>query len=305
MITVAVCARNDEATIAPCLRSLEGQECRGGFELVVIDDASTDRTARIVERNFPRYALFREPRHVGWAELVRRRLPGFRGDVVAFLGSHAEAEPGWLAAVEHEMRRSSQIVTGFGSHGRDHLLERFEALSVHADYLGREEREVPFVWDDNFAIRRDLLGPALPQTDVILSDGVAGMFLSRRLRDAGLPIHYRPSMKIRHATNSLAEIFRIWYRDMATNAVLMRRVDRSIPGARLLWTGPVAAALITAGRFAHGARTFFAARRTLHASRAEAAFHGALLACLMPGYFVGLCRAMFRKSPRRGTERAG
>ena len=46
VVSVIVPARNEEACLALCLESLVGQEGID-FEVIVVDDASTDRTAEI------------------------------------------------------------------------------------------------------------------------------------------------------------------------------------------------------------------------------------------------------------------
>jgi chlorobactene glucosyltransferase len=70
LISVLVPARNEEANIGPCLKSLCGQDYPN-FEVVVLDDASTDRTAQIVEgiaAGDPRVSLVSgQPLPEGWA----------------------------------------------------------------------------------------------------------------------------------------------------------------------------------------------------------------------------------------------
>ena len=50
-ITVLIPARNEEAIILDCLRSLAGQSYpKDRFEVIVLDDHSTDRTAAVVQK---------------------------------------------------------------------------------------------------------------------------------------------------------------------------------------------------------------------------------------------------------------
>jgi hypothetical protein len=222
---------------------------------------------------------------VGWP-----RCAIFQGELLAFLGAHCQAETGWLAAIEQEAAKGAVVFTGSGHHGEHGLLERFHALSVHGDYVSLQEGEVPFLWDDNFAIRPGLLQDGLPETDVLLSDGAGAVLLSRNLHKMGIPIAYRPSLRINHATHSLGEMLRMWYGEMAVNSVAMKVADPSAPGAGLLRLGPLAAAALAAKRLLQGVTTMYHARRWLQVSLPEWVFHSGLLALFMPAYFLGLSR---------------
>jgi len=251
MITIVVYTLNDQQSIATCLRSLVSQHSEGGHEVVVIDDGSTDGTADIVARDYPQFQLLRQARTAGWVAVLREHLAGFGGEVLAFLGAHCQAEADWLVTVEREMARDEPpVITGSGEHGRQRFLQRFQALSVHGDYVGQAEM--------------------------------------------GIPIAYRPALRIQHDTHSLAEMFGMWYGEMAVNSLAMKRADPTAPGAGLLRLGPIAAAGLAAKRWLQGLACMSRARRWLGVSLPELGLHAGLLALMMPAYFSGLCREWFR-----------
>jgi 4,4'-diaponeurosporenoate glycosyltransferase len=64
-VSVIVPARNEEANLARCLQSLTGQS-DVSYEVIVVDDHSTDRTAEIA-RNFPVRVMEADPLPPGWA----------------------------------------------------------------------------------------------------------------------------------------------------------------------------------------------------------------------------------------------
>ena len=70
LISVLIPARDEEANIETCLKSLQEQDYPN-FEILVLDDHSSDNTAAIVERiavQDSRVRLFRsEPLPEGWA----------------------------------------------------------------------------------------------------------------------------------------------------------------------------------------------------------------------------------------------
>jgi GT2 family glycosyltransferase len=102
-ISVVVCAHDRRADLVQALDSLESQTLAPeGFEVVVVDNASTDGSAEAVESRaatFPApLRLVREPR-LGVAHARNAGIAAARGAVVAFLDSDAVAEPSWLAGL--------------------------------------------------------------------------------------------------------------------------------------------------------------------------------------------------------------
>jgi glycosyltransferase involved in cell wall biosynthesis len=292
MFSIVITARNDERTIAACLDSVAAQGSGVAHEIVVLDDASGDGTAALVAKRYPGVKLLLEPTRVGWVGILRRHLPELRGEAVAFLGSHCRADPDWLRVAQTLMDSGLEAASGFGRHGQGRWLDRLEALSMHAEYLGPQAGEVSLLWDDNFVIRRDLLADALPATDLVLSDGTGAALLSRRLRKLGRVLPYRPELRVTHAGASLGEQFRTWSRDMARNALDIRRADPAMPLASALKWGPLAALPIAAGRWIHGLKGMARARRDLGVGPSELALDGVLFTALMAAYGFGLLREL-------------
>jgi glycosyltransferase involved in cell wall biosynthesis len=95
--SVIVCAYNEERYLASCLHSLLAQS-RPADEIIVVNNASTDRTASIA-------ASIAGVRLVDESEkgLVRARERGrraARGDVLAYIDADCRAPLGWLESVE-------------------------------------------------------------------------------------------------------------------------------------------------------------------------------------------------------------
>lgn len=97
--TVVVCTHNRSALLAPCIESLALQTLpRDEFEIIIVDDGSTDQTPAVCARfnHLPHLRVIRQPN----AGLGAARERGWRagsGPVVAFLDDDAEAPPDWLA----------------------------------------------------------------------------------------------------------------------------------------------------------------------------------------------------------------
>ena len=117
-ITVVVCTRNRADRIAVALDSLGRLETDGAFrfDVLVVDNGSTDDTAAIVERiasGFPvtLRRIFEEQPGVGRAR--NRGVAESRGEWIAFFDDDQAADPRWLAElVALAERKQARCVGG-------------------------------------------------------------------------------------------------------------------------------------------------------------------------------------------------
>lgn len=98
--TVIVCTRNRAGLVAGCLASLAEQTI-SDFDIVVVDNGSTDGTARLLtswtEHEPARRRVVTEPTP-GLSRARNAGLAVTQADVVLFIDDDAVAPPGWAAA---------------------------------------------------------------------------------------------------------------------------------------------------------------------------------------------------------------
>lgn len=97
--TIIIITYNSAATIGACLDAVARLEPRGAFELVVLDNASTDDTVAFVTQRFPAVQLIVESENWGFAGGVNRAVAPTQGAYVLLLNPDAQPEPGWAAAL--------------------------------------------------------------------------------------------------------------------------------------------------------------------------------------------------------------
>ena len=124
-VSVLIPARDEEESIADAIRSV--RENRGvEFEILVLDDGSTDRTAEVVAREVAldeRVRLIEGPsmpegwcgkQHAGATRAARSSHP-----VLVFLDADVRLEPGGLARVIGFLENSgADLVSGFPRQSR-------------------------------------------------------------------------------------------------------------------------------------------------------------------------------------------
>ena len=111
-ITVVVVNWNRRNLLAACLDSLARQSWRD-FEVVVVDNGSSDGSVALVKALSPSYRvplhLIENSNNRGFCAANNQGFAASRSELVALLNNDAEAEPGWLAALERVIRSSEDM----------------------------------------------------------------------------------------------------------------------------------------------------------------------------------------------------
>jgi len=109
MISVLLLTRNRKAELQRCLESLEQQTTRD-FEVVVVDNGSTDGTAEMLRQHTGCRIVRVENRAGGsFAEARNRGLDPAHGEIVAFIDDDCTAEPHWLEKIAHELQEVDAV----------------------------------------------------------------------------------------------------------------------------------------------------------------------------------------------------
>ena len=110
-ISVVIPTYNRWPILEKCLVAMEQQTPSGeieGYEVVLVDDGSTDGTPDLLRQQadrFPHVRLF-EQAHGGPAEGRNRGVDQARGDVIVFIDSDLVVVPGFLASHARALQRT-------------------------------------------------------------------------------------------------------------------------------------------------------------------------------------------------------
>ena len=180
--SVVVPAHNEAEFLGDCLESLLGQDFAGGYEIIVVDNNSTDGTADVA-RAFG-VTVTSEPRlGVCWARQSGTELAF--GEIVVSTDADTVYDPGWLSRIDRAFRADPAVVAVAGPcrfvdaprWGRMYAGALFRSVN----FLSRITGRVPYVAAANLAFRRK----EWEGYDTQATQGGDELDLLRRLRRRG------------------------------------------------------------------------------------------------------------------------
>jgi len=109
MISIIIPAYNEEKRIARCLKSILAQEYLSAYEVMVVDNASFDKTAEIVKKDFPRVKLFFEPQK-GVTVARNRGSREARGDILIFFDADVVVPKDYIKRILAKFQQDKNLV---------------------------------------------------------------------------------------------------------------------------------------------------------------------------------------------------
>jgi GT2 family glycosyltransferase len=105
-ISVVIVNYNGTQWLEGCLSSLTAQTFKS-FEIVLVDNASTDESCALVEKKFPHVSLVRSKMNVGFASGNNIGIRAARGNLIATLNTDTRVEPDYLEKLAAPMQNSN------------------------------------------------------------------------------------------------------------------------------------------------------------------------------------------------------
>jgi len=96
--TIIILAWNGEKYLQACLEAVLSQ-AYSAFEVIVVDNASTDTSVSIVQSFLPRVRLIQNETNLGYAGGNNVGLQAAKGDILVLLNQDTVVQPGWLTAI--------------------------------------------------------------------------------------------------------------------------------------------------------------------------------------------------------------
>ena len=108
LVSVIVVNWNGKAYLGECLESLRSQKFFD-FEIIVVDNGSTDGSTELVRSHFPECLLIQNPFNYGFARGNNQGIEKAKGRYIALLNNDAQAESDWLGELVKAAEKDPRI----------------------------------------------------------------------------------------------------------------------------------------------------------------------------------------------------
>lgn len=108
-LSVTICSWNTQSDLRACLTSLRECKDEADFEVIVVDNASSDGSADMVEQEFPEFRLLRQSENLGFTGGHNLAIKERKGSNVALLNSDTIVHPGAIGALVQFMRENPGV----------------------------------------------------------------------------------------------------------------------------------------------------------------------------------------------------
>ncbi len=157
MVSVIIPAYNSQKTIKGLLDSLFQQDFSDVYEIIVVDDGSTDSTAAIVS-GYDNVKLIKQ-NNAGPAAARNKGAAEAKGDIILFTDSDCEAAPNWIDEMVKPFKGQPEIkgAKGIYKTKQKNLVARFVQLEYEDKYdLMKREKYIDFIDTYSAGFRRDI-----------------------------------------------------------------------------------------------------------------------------------------------------
>ncbi|KYC37142.1 glycosyl transferase [Scytonema hofmannii PCC 7110] len=205
-VSVVICAYNAERTMDSCLASLKNLNYPN-YEVIVVNDGSTDRTLEITQRYDYVRLISQENKGLSAARNVG--IAAATGEIVAFTDSDCMADPDWLTYVVAKFLSSGLAAVGGPnlSPPEDSLVPACVAVSPGVPtHVLLSDEVAEHIAGCNMAFRREVLQEICgfdPQFRVAGDD----VDLCWRLQDKGYTIGFSPAAIVWHFRRNTVDAY--------------------------------------------------------------------------------------------------
>jgi GT2 family glycosyltransferase len=245
LASVIILGWGGEPYIQNCLNALRRQTYPA-MEVIVVDNGSPDRTAEIVERDFPEVKLIRTDRNLGVAGGNNFGLKTAKGEIRVLINADVEVYPDWLENLARAMLADPTIgLAGAKLLYPDGTIQfaggRIEGPRGYTYHIGWHEpdqgqwdslRDVDFLTGASLAITRQALERIGYEDERFFPIDYEDADMSYRARGAGFRVVLVPSaVAIHHesSTTGATDLGRV----LPLEAGRLRFVCKHWPASRL------------------------------------------------------------------------
>jgi hypothetical protein len=107
-LSVVVVSWNVKPQLKNCLNSILGEKLKD-FEVIVVDNASSDGSPQMVERDFPQVKLIKNNQNLGFSKANNQAIKISQGEYILLLNSDTVIQPGAIQKMVNFMDKNKRV----------------------------------------------------------------------------------------------------------------------------------------------------------------------------------------------------
>ncbi len=258
LLSIIICTYNRAPLLQRALESLARQTLKPEqFEVVVVDDGSSDNTAEVCEvvsHRMRNVKYISSGRNIGTGSAANIGVQSSKGEYLIFTDDDCIAQEDWAECMSNALNKYPLVAGTVASPVSDFVKLCHNIAEFHPFLPGRKAGPTDFIAGANMGVRRSLFEEVkgFPNAHPVAED----MHFILKAREAGYQIRFVPEAVVIHDHNrtSLSNIFR-YSANHASETILLRNRYRLLlhtpfilrSPILILTAAPVIAFKVTAG----------------------------------------------------------
>lgn len=211
MVSLVILSYNTVALLAECISSVYKNVKDLDFEIIVVDNNSTDHSVHIVKTKFPKVRVIESDKNLGFAGGVNLGVKHARGDLVLLLNSDTRVDSGSVKTlVEFIGENENVAVVGGKLKNKDGTSSSsyssfYTPLQIFLFLFGRKQGKsnvknpIPVDWvSGGFMLVRKDIFDRVNGLDPHFFMYIEDMEFCYRLKKKGYEVYYNPRATVEH-----------------------------------------------------------------------------------------------------------
>ena len=258
-VSIIVCTYNRASLLRRTLTALSIQETDETFEILVMDDGSTDHTREVCNEFVTIFQSLRylpNCKNQGISENRNRGIAHARGKYIIFLDDDCTPSATWMTEMSRQLDRHKVVMGAIWTRNRTYGSLAHHISHLHPLFPGAARKTIDFLTGANLGVRRSVID----ETGAFSNDFPVGedTEFSARLKAHDYTIHLASRALVYHEQTPSTIAERIRYaRSHSRYTILIRNQYRFVLRTPLILRSPILLALTAPVVAAVAAMTIF------------------------------------------------
>ncbi len=228
-IAVIIPVYNGEKIIGRCLKALKNQEFDGDYEIIVVDDGSTDGTSNVV-KEFNGVKLIRNDRRMGPSFARNRGAMATDADVLVFVDADCEPAPDFIKEITKEIGHYDAVKGAYKTKQKS-AVARFIQYEYEDRYDKlKKEKEIDYFDSCAVAIKKKHFDMAGGFDERYREPSCEDQDLSFKLSKMGCKIGFNPKAIVYHLhPESILKYFKRKFKVAYWKALIIKEHPDKLP----------------------------------------------------------------------------